>query len=113
MTDTPTTDVAGNGAGEPVGTLEHLDPATLEIGDNVRDDASTNSGYAAMLVRRDFVKKLLARKTPPKGAAVFIASCLARDSYLLTGHNALATTAELLGVDSAEAVAKLTAGAAS
>jgi ParB family transcriptional regulator, chromosome partitioning protein len=31
-----------------------------------------------MGVRREFVKKLLARKTPPKGAAQFIAdSCLA------------------------------------
>jgi len=33
---------------------------------------------------------------------------LTRDSYLLT-NNALDTTAELLGVDSAEAVAKLAA----
>jgi ParB family transcriptional regulator, chromosome partitioning protein len=34
---------------------------------------------------------------------------LARDSYLLTTHNGLDTTAELLGLDSAEAVAKLAA----
>lgn len=34
---------------------------------------------------------------------------MARDSYLLTSHNALATTAELLGVDEAAAVAKLAA----
>lgn len=60
-----------------------------------------------MIVRREFVRKLLARQTPPKGAAIFIANCLARDSYLLPSHNALATTAELLGVDTAEAVAKL------
>ena len=66
-------------------------------------------GDAALLVRRDFVKKLLARKTPPKGAAMFVAGCLARDSYLLTNHKGLDTTAELLGVDSAEAVAKLVA----
>ena len=59
-----------------------------------------------MGVRRDFVRKLLA---PPKGAAIFVAGCLARDSYLLTSHNALATTAELLGVDEAAAVAKLAA----
>jgi hypothetical protein len=26
-------------------------------------------------------------KTPPKGAAIFVANCLARDSYLLTTHN--------------------------
>jgi len=48
-------------------------------------------------------------KTPPKGAAIFVANCLARDSYLLTTHNGLDTTAELLGVDSAQAVAKLAA----
>jgi ParB family transcriptional regulator, chromosome partitioning protein len=48
-------------------------------------------------------------KTAPKGAAIFIADCLARDSYLLTNHNALDTTAELLGLDDAHAVAKLVA----
>jgi ParB family transcriptional regulator, chromosome partitioning protein len=68
-------------------------------------------GDAEMMggVRRDFVKKLLARKTPAKGAAMFIAGCVARDSYLLTSHNALDTTTELLGVDGAEAAAKLVA----
>lgn len=64
-------------------------------------------GDAATLVRREFVTKLLARKTPPKGAASFVARVLVRDSYLLTNHNALDTTAVLLGLDSAEAVAKL------
>ena len=66
-------------------------------------------GDAAMGVRREFVKKILGRKTPSKGAAIFVANCLARDSYLLTAHNGLDTTAELLGVDSAQAVAKLAA----
>ena len=66
-------------------------------------------GDAAMGVRREFLKKLLARKKPPKGAAMFIVGCLARDSYLLTTHNGLDTTAELLGVDSTAAVAKLVA----
>ena len=64
---------------------------------------------AALSVRRDFVKRLLARKTAPKGAAMFIADCLARDSYLLTNNKALDTTAELLGVDSGQAVGKLVA----
>ena len=64
-------------------------------------------GDAAMLVRREFVTKLLTRKTPPKGAAVFVARVLARDSYLLTNHNALDTTAALLGLEGAEAVVKL------
>ena len=66
-------------------------------------------GDAALSVRREFVKKLLARKTPPKGAALFVAGVLASDSHLLSDHNALDTTAELLGADSAQAVAKLVA----
>lgn len=66
-------------------------------------------GDAAMLVRREFLTKLLVRKTPPKGAAIFTARVLARDSYLLTNHNGLDTTAALLGLDSADAVTKLVA----
>ncbi|KPN48320.1 ParB/RepB/Spo0J family partition protein [Mycobacterium intracellulare] len=64
-------------------------------------------GDAALTVRREFLTRLLARKTPLKGAATFVADCLARDSYLLTHHNALATTAELLGAESAGAVSTL------
>jgi ParB family chromosome partitioning protein len=56
-------------------------------------------GAAAQIVRREFVTKLLARKTPPKGAAVFVADCLARDVHLLTHNKATETAAELLGVD--------------
>lgn len=66
-------------------------------------------GVAAQGVRREFVKKMLARKTAPKGAAIFVADCLARDGYLLTGHNAAETTAELLGLDSAQSVSKVAA----
>lgn len=58
-------------------------------------------GDAAMGVRRDFLKKLLARKTPPTGAAIFVATCLSSDAYLLTHHKALDTTAELLGIERA------------
>jgi hypothetical protein len=48
-------------------------------------------------------------KTAPKGAAIFIADCLARDSYLLTNNHGLDTTAELLGLGDGQAVAKLVA----
>ena len=48
-------------------------------------------------------------KTAPKWAAIFIADCLARDSYLLTNNNGLDTTAELLGLGDGQAVAKLVA----
>ena len=52
-------------------------------------------------------------KTLPKGAATFLADCLARDSYLLTQHNRDDVAAELLGIDRAAvptAVSELPAG---
>ena len=58
-------------------------------------------GAAAIEVRRQFVTTLLARKTLPKGAATFLADCLARDSYMLTQHNRDDVAAELLGIDRA------------
>jgi ParB family chromosome partitioning protein len=70
-------------------------------------------GGAATGVRRAFIKALLTRKTPPKGAATFVADCMARDSYMLTQHNRDEVTAELLGIDQAtvhKAVSDLPAG---
>ena len=55
-------------------------------------------GEAAESVRRDYVTKLLARKTAPKGAATFVAHCLTRDSHILTQNQASNITAVLLGV---------------
>lgn len=46
-------------------------------------------------------------KTAPKGAAIFVADCLARDGYLLTNHNAADTIADLLGFDGAQSVTKV------
>ena len=56
-------------------------------------------GAAATGVRRQFITTLLARKTLPKGAASFVADCLARDSYMLTQHNRDEVAAALLGID--------------
>ncbi|KAA1250757.1 nuclease [Mycobacterium simiae] len=64
-------------------------------------------GAAALCVRREFVSRLLARRTPPKGAAIFVADALARDSYLLTGHNNAETIVALLGLDGPGSVAKV------
>lgn len=61
-------------------------------------------GDAAMQVRREFVTKLLTRKTLPKGAAIFIADCLVREPLLLSGYQAPATTSELLGVGHRESL---------
>ena len=64
-------------------------------------------GEAAMAVRRDFVRKLLARKTALKGAAIFVAGCLARDKFLLDQHHGDEAAADLLGVDDGAAIRKL------
>jgi ParB family chromosome partitioning protein len=67
-------------------------------------------GAAAIGVRRAFITTLVARKTPPKGAAQFVAEVLARDSFALTHHQAADTAAELLGVDGGEGLRKLVSG---
>lgn len=54
MTDTaPTTKVPQAGSDHPIGTLEHLDPATLDIGDNVRDEASLTEEFLASIAEND------------------------------------------------------------
>jgi ParB family chromosome partitioning protein len=49
-------------------------------------------------------------KTPPKGAAIFVAGCLARDKFLLDQHHGDEVAAELLGVDDGAAIRKLVEG---
>ena len=61
-------------------------------------------GAAAATVRREFLTRLLARRTPPKGAAVFVADCLARDKGLLNEYHADEIAAELLGVSDTNAL---------
>ncbi|MEX3655067.1 ParB N-terminal domain-containing protein [Mycolicibacterium fortuitum] len=62
---------------------------------------------AAAPVRQEFVTKLLTRKTPPKGAAIFVADCLVRDPGLIKEFHGATQAAKLLGVDSTAAVRKL------
>ena len=59
-------------------------------------------GDAALNVRRQFVRNLLARKTPPKGAAIFVAGRLSGDPHLLSDYRADEITAELLGAEHVE-----------
>ena len=54
-------------------------------------------GEAALGVRREFVTRLLSRKSAPKGAGVFVARTLAADGYLLTNYKSEGITAALLG----------------
>jgi ParB family transcriptional regulator, chromosome partitioning protein len=50
MTDTtPTTEVSDNSTGEAVGTLEHLDPHTLILDTNVRDEADLDAQFVASI----------------------------------------------------------------
>jgi ParB family transcriptional regulator, chromosome partitioning protein len=49
-------------------------------------------------------------KTPPKGAAVFVAECLARDKFLLDQHHGDETAAELLGLGNDTGIRELVAG---
>jgi ParB family chromosome partitioning protein len=60
--------------------------------------ALNKAAAAAEGVRREFVAKLLARKSPPKGAALFVCRMLAGDGYLLSNFHADEVISELLGI---------------
>lgn len=65
-----------------------------------RDVIDSNKAWAsAEPVRRDYLRALLTRRTPPKGSAAFVATALARDADTVArvGGNHLA--ADLLGCD--------------
>jgi ParB family chromosome partitioning protein len=79
-----------------------------------RTIALNKLGDAAGTVRRAWITEhLLARRTPPKGAARFVADCLSRDRRLLDEHHGEPLAAELLGYGGIDeirtAVAALTA----
>lgn len=60
--------------------------------------ALNKAAEAAQEVRRDFVTKLIARKNPPKGGALFTGRVLASDGYLLANFKADETITDLFGV---------------
>jgi ParB family chromosome partitioning protein len=43
-------------------------------------------------------------KTPPKGAAIFVATCLTREPALINDYHGAAVTADLLGIESSSLV---------
>lgn len=69
--------------------------------------ALNRMGEAAAHVRQEFVTKLLVRKTPPKGTAIFVADCLVRDPALINEYHGATQAAKLLGAESTAAVQKL------
>ena len=46
-------------------------------------------------------------KTPPKGAAIFVATCLTREPALINDYHAAAVTTDLLGIESSSTLVKL------
>ena len=67
---------------------------------------NNKAARSAQQVRADWLRILLARKTPPKAAAAWVATCLAGDPTVVGEYQARDTAAELLGL-SAD---KLTSG---
>lgn len=59
-------------------------------------------GQAAEVVRRQYVTELLARRTPPQGAAIFVARMLASDGFLLTQNGGAEVARLLLGAPKQE-----------
>jgi ParB family transcriptional regulator, chromosome partitioning protein len=46
-------------------------------------------------------------KTAPKGAAIFVATCLTREPALINDYHAAAVTADLLGIERSSALVKM------
>jgi ParB family chromosome partitioning protein len=76
----------------------HAEQAEAQRRERRKVIALNRLGDAALVVRRDFLSKLLVRKTAPKGAAIFVADCLIREPALINDYHGAGITAELLGV---------------
>ena len=89
-----------SGEGTPAAAQEKVDTTAADKRERRTVLALNRAAEAAQTVRREFVTTLLSRKTPPKGAATFVAGMLVADSYLLSSYKADEITPELLGVGS-------------
>ena len=47
-----------------VGTLEHLDPHTVRVGENVRDDAALDEPFVASVAEHGVLQPITAVRTP-------------------------------------------------
>ncbi|MGQ0843473.1 MAG: ParB/RepB/Spo0J family partition protein [Sporichthyaceae bacterium] len=64
-----------------------------------REVVENNKAWAsAQKVRRAWLQSFAARKTPPKGAAAFVAAALATDAEIVAGMGGNALAAEVLGL---------------
>lgn len=66
MTDTTNTDTAATAADQPIGTLEHLDPALLDIGDNVRDDAALSKAFITNIAENGVLVPITGVRDPER-----------------------------------------------
>lgn len=100
-------DTAGDegGGSELDAAQREADAADAQRRERRKVIALNKLGEAAEAVRRQFItEKILSRKTPPKGAAIFIVNVLTRDLGLLNDYRASQTATELLGVTDLDAV---------
>lgn len=96
---------AGTAAGLGAGDAEARKEA--ERREKRKVVALNKLGAAATSVRQTWVtEKLLARKTPPKGAALFVAAQLAAHPHLLGGAHASSIAGQLLGLPEHSPIAK-------
>lgn len=70
MTDITTTEVHNSSTVESIGTLEHLDPALLEIGDNVRDDAALSKSFIASIAENGVLVPITGVRDPENADVV-------------------------------------------
>lgn len=66
MTDTTNTDSNAAAVDQTIGTLEHLDPTLLDIGDNVRDDAGLSKAFIANIAENGVLVPITAVRDPER-----------------------------------------------
>lgn len=89
-------DGSGNGHVEAVRAVREQEAKDKQERRRVRE--LNKQAEAATTVRREFLRTtLLARKTPPKTAAAYVATTLARDPGLISEYKAAESLGELLG----------------
>jgi hypothetical protein len=72
------TDTAITTTEEPIGALEYLDPATLEIGDNVRDDAALSKEFVASVAENGVLVPITGVRRNDGEATVVVRNCQRR-----------------------------------
>lgn len=98
--DDPTADTDRDGQRRAVMRREAADAAATAA-KNQQTRALNTLARTAASIRIKFVRELLARRTPPKGAAAFIAQIVAVDGHLLGDFHAPERAADLLGTSAA------------